>query len=148
MDGCRINNITCSWPVGDWQCYIGESVAFSWAVKSGCQMSIIRTSRRELPSCQTSCSNESSNIINFPSLHSRVSLATLIRGPGGTTRPRCARIRQLVGPVCGQTCATGCITENLIYKQPQWSTTIGYITDRAATGTRVINYPGNFLLPG
>jgi len=103
---------------GDWWHYIGESVALSCGVKSGCQMSTMSTSRTESPSCQTSCSNESSNIINSPSIHSRVSLATLIRGPGGTTRPRWARIRQLVGPVCGQTWTTGCITENFIYRQP------------------------------
>jgi len=100
------------------QDYIGESIAFSCTVKSGCQMSIISTSLRELPSCQTSCSNESSNTMNFPSIHCRVSFVTRIRGPGGTTRPRWARIRQLVGPVCGHTCTTGCITENFIYKQP------------------------------
>jgi len=112
----------------DWRSYIGESDAFSWTVRSGCQMSRISTSRMEVPSCQTSWSKESSNIMNFPSIHSRVSLPTLMRGPTGMTRPRWARIRQLVGPVCGQTCATGCITENFIYMH-QTTTTIIHQND-------------------
>ena len=48
-----------------------------------------------------------------------VSSATRMRGPSGTTRPRCARRRQLVGPQCGHTCTPGCITENLICKARQ-----------------------------
>ena len=48
-----------------------------------------------------------------------VSSATRMRGPAGTTRPRCARRRQLVGPQCGHTCTPGCITENLICNAKQ-----------------------------
>lgn len=37
----------------------------------------------------------------------------------GTTRPRCILSLQLVGPVWGQTCVPGCMTENLIWKEPR-----------------------------
>lgn len=100
--------------------YMGDSVLFSSALSSGCHMSMMSISRVEWPSCQTSCSNESSNTKNSPSVHVLVSLPTLIRGPSGTTSPRWARMRQLVGPLWGHTCTPGCITENLIWKNQDW----------------------------
>ena len=45
-----------------------------------------------------------------------VSSATRMRGPSGMTRPRCALIRQLVGPQCGHTWTPGCITEYFIWQ--------------------------------
>ena len=41
--------------------------SFCWLVTSGCQKSMMRTNRKVSPSCQTSCSKESSKIMNFPS---------------------------------------------------------------------------------
>ncbi len=43
-----------------------------------------------------------------------VSLATRILHPSGMTSPRWLRNLQLVGPQCGHTWVSGCITENLI----------------------------------
>ena len=50
----------------------------------------------------TSCSNESSNMMTFPSCHDRVSLATRIDAQlGGTTTPRCNFRIVFVIPKCG-----------------------------------------------
>lgn len=53
----------------DTRSYIGDRVARSDAVISGCQMSTMRTRRSSVPSCHTSCSNESSKMMNLPSSH-------------------------------------------------------------------------------
>ena len=95
--------------------------------RSGCHKSQINTTRSESPSCQTcphrgsktglaaevaghrvqapqpvrtSCSNESSNIKQSPSFHSRTSLPTRIRTLGGQIRPKWQRSRKLDGPQC------------------------------------------------
>lgn len=50
--------------------YIGDRVCLCNWVSSGCQTSTIKMSLKLSASCQTSCSNESSNINTFPSSHS------------------------------------------------------------------------------
>lgn len=81
----------------------------------------MRTSLKESPSCQTSCSKESSKTNARPSCQPRVSSTTRILTPSGMTSPKWERRRQLVGPQWGHTWTPGCITENFTWTRVSWS---------------------------
>ena len=69
--------------------------------------------RARLPSCVTSCSNESSKIKTFPSCHALVSSPTLILAPSQPMMPRCTRSFLFVGPLWGMMWVPGVIAENM-----------------------------------
>ena len=100
------------------------------ASKCGCQTSTMSTTRGLVPlfhACEqvqlammlidwkqvslllTSCSNESSKASTLPSVHARVSPPTVSAAPSGTTRPRCRRMRWLLGPQCGLMCVPAAV---------------------------------------
>ena len=65
----------------------------------------------------TSCSKLSSKTSTWPSAQDLATSPTRnwATPPSGTCRPRWARSRQLVGPVCARTCVPASITENLTW---------------------------------
>ena len=83
---------------------------------SGCQKSISMTSLMVSPFCHTSCSKLSSMMNILPSDQRAVSLAIrILTFPFvGITSPKWALRRVFVGPECGKTWLSGCITLNLI----------------------------------
>ena len=110
---------------------------------SGCQRSTMRTSLKLVPLCQTSCSKESSKIMNSPSFQVLISLSggpTLITGvpPNwGTTSPRWALILQLDGPVWGWTWAFGLMSENLIWNQIKTTCTESQTNSRSTENIKI-----------
>lgn len=79
-----------------------------------CQRNLpIRTSRKLVPLCHTSCSKLSSNISHSPSFQLLVSLATRMNVFSGTFNPKWHLRRQFVGPQCGQTWVFGWSKLNL-----------------------------------
>lgn len=104
----RVNDfqLRASTPTYGWykRCLPNMIARLSASERSGCQTSKISTNRVPVPSCQISCSNESSKMITLFSTQVRVSRPTRMEHPGGTFNPRWHRSRALFGPQCGVIC--------------------------------------------